>query len=509
MAEGAGRRDDHRPGATTAFDHVVVLMLENRSYDHLLGWLYRDEDLRPGQHVAGLFQSPSSNTAPDGTVVEAYRYGGTRSERLVRPTTNAGEDLRHADRQLFGSGPARGLPPMSGFVADYIDNYRSIHGRDPSPEAYRQVMGGFPSDTLPVLSTLARSFGVFDHWFGSVPSDTFCNRSFVHAATSHGYVTNAGHGGYRKWLDAPAVPTLFNRLEDRGLPWRVYYDETQAVSLTGILTAPSLEAYWQSNFRNMAQFSADAEAGCLPSYSFIEPRMIFNRNSMHPARASSPTRSGIPDPSGRAVADMLAGEALVAEVYEAIRTSASPNGSNAGNTALIITFDESGGLFDHVPPPAAPPPGDGSEPGEWGFLFDRLGARVPAIIVSAWTDAGSVMNETLDHTAIIATVSARHGLAPLTDRDAAASTLATAITRSSPRPASDWPVLPVPRVPRAPVPSRAPARHPQTATSLGILGLVLARFEPGEPLPTSTSAAFDTLIDRGTGLFGTRDLERL
>lgn len=502
--EGAG--STRRSGAA-AFDHVVVLMLENRSYDHLFGWLYRDDQLRPGQRVAGLYQHPSSNAAPDGTLVAAYPYSGTRNEQLIQPMTNTGEDLRHVDRQLFGGDSPSRHPKMNGFVADYVDNYRAIHGHEPSRAAFRQVMGGFAPETLPVLSTLARSFGVFDHWFGAVPSDTFCNRSFVHAGTSHGFVTNAGHGGYAKWLNAPPVPTLFNRLQDGGHRWRVYYDETQTVSLTGILSAPSIEPFWQTNFRNMAQFHSDARTGRLPAYSFIEPRMIFNRNSLHPPTSSAPIDAETATAYDKGVADMLAGEALVAEVYESIRQSVSRNGSNSTNTTLIITFDESGGLFDHVAPPSASPPGDTSGPGELGFNFDRLGCRVPAIVVSAWTEPGTVINDQVDHTSIIATVSAQQNLAPLTDRDAAAQTLSAAVNRTSPRMVTSWPSISIPRVPQPPLSRRAKVSHPQTPTGLGILGLVLARFEPTERLPSSVSTAFDTLADRGTGLFGIRDLQ--
>jgi len=491
-----------------AFDHVVVLMLENRSYDHLLGWLYRDDQLRPGQRVEGLYQRPSSNRASDGTVVTAYRYSGPRDTVLVQPTTNAGEDLGHVTRQLFGTADADGRPTMDGFVDDYIDNFRTLRGRAPSRDEYRQVMGGFDRGALPVLTTLARSFGIFDHWFAAVPSDTFSNRSFFHAGTSHGFVTNAGDGGYEKWWNAPAVPTIFNRLEDAGRAWRVYYDETQAVSLTGILAAPSIEPFWKSNFRSMEQFHSDARSGRLPAYSVIEPRMIFNRNSMHPPTvASHDIRLSGASFYNKGVSDMLAAEALVAEVYESIRTSATNGGSNAENTALIITFDESGGLFDHVPPPSARPPDD-SGPAELGFSFDRLGCRVPAIVVSAWTDPGTVINDPVDHTSVIATLGAQHRLAPLTDRDAASRPLFSSVTRSTPRPASSWPVIVAPSVPRPPAPLATARNHPPTSTGLGILGLVLSRFEPGAPRPVDVASAFDTLTDHGAGLFGTRDSSR-
>ncbi|MGN6326001.1 alkaline phosphatase family protein [Pseudolysinimonas sp.] len=490
-----------RPARVPAYEHLVVLMLENRSFDHLLGRLYADGALRPGQRFEGVPRPAPVNAAPDGTPVAAYPYSGPRSSVLQQPTTNAGEELRHVTRQLYGGAPARGRPSMSGFVADYVDAVRANRGRAPTFEEYRQVMGGFAPDALPVLATLARSFGVYDHWFAAVPSDTFCNRSFVHAATSHGFVTNAGSGGYAKWWDAPAVPTVFDRLREAGLSWRVYYDATQAVSLTGILSAPSTEPYWKSDFRSMEQFHADARDGRLPAYAFIEPRMIVNRNSMHPPTVAA---ADLPIDGtsvyNKSVADMLAAEALVAEVYESIRTSRSSRGSNAQNTTLVITFDEAGGLFDHVPPPAAVPP-DGPARRELGFGFDRLGCRVPAIVVSAWTDPGTVLNGRVDHTSIVATICAQHGLAPLTDRDAASRPLFASVTRAAPRPPSSWPVAVAPRVPVPPT----SAAHPPTSTALGMLGLVLARFDPGAPRPVDLASAADTLADHGAGLFGTLD----
>nr|WP_277348487.1 alkaline phosphatase family protein [Planctomonas sp. JC2975] len=492
------------PADVRAFDHVVVLMLENRSFDHVLGWLYRDDQLRPGQRVDGLYQHPSSNVGPGGVVIPAYRYTGSRDAVLVQPTTDTGEDLGHVNHQLFGTSSAVGRPAMSGFVADYVENFRSLRGHAPTKDEYRQVMGGFAPDALPVLTTLARSFGIFDHWFAAVPSDTFCNRSFFHSGTSHGYVTNAGSGGYEKWWNVPAVPTIFNRLNDARVPWRVYYDETQAVSLTGILAAPSIEAYWKTNFRSMDQFHADARSGRLPAYSFIEPRMIFNRNSMHPAAVASGDIVDRLSVYNKGVADMIAAEALVAEVYEGIRTS-----PQADSTTLIITFDESGGLFDHVPPPAAPPPDDAATPGESGFTFDRLGPRVPAIVVSSWIDPGTVVNDVVGHTSVIATLCAQHALAPLTDRDAAARTLLSAVTRSSARPASTWPKIAIPRVPAAPASLLRAEDRADTSTGLGIVGLVLARFAPNAPRPEDVATAFDTLADHHAGLFGTSDAARV
>ena len=168
-----------------------------------------------------------------------------------------------------------------------------------------------------------------------------------------------------------------NRLEDAGISWRIYFDELQLVSFTGVLHAPVLEKYWRTaHFATMKQFHADVENGELPAYAFIEPRMIYNHNDFHPPfsrlRESDVDGTEVVD---SAMSDVRAGEALIHEIYSAIKQSASTDGSNALNTMLLITFDEHGGCYDHVPPPAATPPDVDETAGEMGFTFRP--ARMP------------------------------------------------------------------------------------------------------------------------------------
>ncbi|PCN46706.1 hypothetical protein Csp2054_15865 [Curtobacterium sp. 'Ferrero'] len=484
-----------------AFEHIVVLMMENRSFDQVLGWLYPGTRPRRGQRFAGLADRRRTNPTSAGGLVAAHRFTGSRDQVLISPTANAGEGYANTVRQLWATGDADGEPTMDGFVTDYQAHLRGLLGRDPDPREYAQVMGGFPPDALPVLTTLAEQFGVFDHWFSAVPSDTWPNRAFFHAATSNGFTSNSGHGGYRKWRDAPAAPTVFNTMQQAGVPWRVYYDASQVVSLTGILAAPAVQQYWQSNFRSMEQFHADARSGDLPAYSFIEPRMVFSRNSMHP-----PSSAGAPRPGhySKAVADMLAAEALVAEVYSAIRDGGRAGGSNPSNTTLLITFDEHGGMYDHVPPPRAVPPEEHAPAGEDGFRFDRLGVRVPTIVVSAYTDARTVVNTPTDHCSVIRTLNDVHGLPSLTDRDRAAAPITAAANRTTPRPVSSWPVVTAPVVPRPPV--RLPRRSATTpAGRSDLLAVLLARFEPGTAAPSDPASAYEALVEHGHGLFGLRD----
>lgn len=513
------------------FDHVVVLMFENRSFDHVLGRLYADDELRSGQSFEGLQHGTHENRAPDGTVVPAHVYAGSTDVVMSQPDPDPGEFYPHVNTQWFGTvdpasnaDPVRNgyaapfnaprdtsAPTMSGFVHDYVVNFRIERGREPTVEEYSRVMGGFSPAMLPVFSTLAKAFAVYDHWHCAVPSQTFCNRSFFHASTSHGYVTNGLDGGPQKWLGAEAVPTLFNRLEDAGKSWRVYFDARQVVSLTGFLHAPSIEKYWKSNFRSMEQFHEDAANGTLPDYAFVEPRMMFDHNDMHPpvSRPAESTGSERAEVDS-AMSDVRAAEVLLAEVYGAVRGGRSESGSNAINTALVVTFDEHGGIYDHVPPPGAVPPSGSPEPGEMGFTFDRLGGRVPTFVVSAYTEPGTIINDPMHHAAIVHTVTEQHGLEPLTHRDAGARGIHNVLNRTSPRQPQLWPDVARPYVPTNPESSRKPPSdrdrdRPLTAPGMGLLGLLLAKYDPGAPVPKTFGDAYDVLTEHGHGLFGDRD----
>ncbi|GAA2015457.1 alkaline phosphatase family protein [Microbacterium ulmi] len=515
------------------FDHVVVLMGENRSFDNLLGWLYTPQTLPTGESFDGLAFGDYANTDDTGLTVAAHVYTGATDAVMGSPDPDPGEEYPFVNTQLFetvdppsnasaaldalrtpfNAPPAGAAATMGGFLQDYRSNYRRLEdGRAPGDAEVGQIMGGFSPEQLPVLSTLAREFAVFDAWFCAVPSQTYCNRSFFHASTSHGFVTNLGGRGYRKWLDAPAAPTLFDRLEEAGLSWKVYFDERQLVSLTGVLHAPALEKYWRTDhFVHMSDFYADARNGALPAYAFIEPRMIYDHNDFHPPfgvfQASEVGGELMLD---SAVSDVRAGEKLVADVYDAIRTSADTTGSNASNTLLLITFDEHGGTYDHVPPPAAvPPEAQDAEPGEMGFRFDRLGVRVPAIAVSAYTRAGTIIHDELHHGAVIATLSRLHGLQPLTRRDASARDLFSVVNLDAPREPGTWPIVHPMWVPPntdedelADLENGPHKDKPLSPPARGLLGLLIAKYgRPGEPDPRTYADAYRVLRAHGLGLF--------
>jgi phospholipase C len=173
------------------------------------------------------------------------------------------------------------------------------------------------------------------------------------------------------------------------------------------------------------------------------------------------------------------------------------------NTMLLVTFDEHGGNFDHVPPPAAAPPEDLVDV-EMGFKFDRLGVRVPAIAISAYTRAGTIIHDEMHHAAVIATLCEKYGLEPLTARDRGARTISNAVNLAEPRPVSDWPQTTpqyVPPNPNAHTPftiegDNSPLSSPAEAT----LGILAEHFQ--RPAPRTVGDAWKLLREVGTGLFG-------
>jgi phospholipase C len=185
-----------------------------------------------------------------------------------------------------------------------------------------------------------------------------------------------------------------------------------------VIHAPRLAGKFATNFFSTRQFFEDAEEGELPTYSFIEPQIIgWNHNDMHPPFAGMlgllAEKVGAPDAAGVTFdppSSLIAGEDLLARIYDAIRRSASPTGSNHLNTTLLVTFDEHGGTYDHVPPPAAVPPNGNGQPGQMGFTFNRSGVRIPTLAISAWIPEGTVINHEYRATSLLATMRERFNL---------------------------------------------------------------------------------------------------
>ena len=377
-------------------EHVVVLMLENRSFDSMLGFLYPKS---PG--FDGL-TGTEFNLDATGTPVPVWNSPGSDRQTLSIPDPDPGELFTDINTQLFEAAakpPPGQTPSMGGFAKNYVAQ------PNPSGDIYvtKNVMHYFTPEQVPVISRLARQFAVSDRWFASAPCQTWPNRFFVHTGTADRYENNDPP-------HLPGVDTIYNRFEAVGNEnWKIYFHD--------IAQSKTLTKLWllADHFHFYEQFQLDAKSGTLPAYSFIEPRYFTDLalpNDQHPPHV------------------VTLGEQLIADVYNQLR-----NGPAWTKTMLIITYDEHGGCYDHVPPPAAvsPEKPDANQT----FGFDRYGVRVPAVIVSPFVPQGTVLrppgNIPFDHTSILATLRKRFSLgAPLTDRDAQAPDLASALTLSAP-----------------------------------------------------------------------------
>jgi phospholipase C len=379
-------------------EQIVVLMLENRSFDHLLGYARSAEF-----PIDGLTGSESNYLNPITRASAAVTVSPTATY-VPDQDPSPGHEFGNVTVQLHGSSPAP-TPPVGsnvGFVADYA----TVAGTARAGEVMRCHAEG----RLPVLETLAREFAVCDAWFSSMPGPTWPNRLFAHCATSGGFVDGA--------LRSYDMRTIYENLSAANIDWRVYYhDMPQSLALA------NLRKYFRTKYELFAQaFERDCRDGRLPRYSFIEPR-YFNEGS---------SRANDQHP----IHGVVGGEILIAQVYEAIRSS--PQWST---TLFIVTWDEHGGFYDHVEPQQATAP-DGTT---GTFDFASYGVRVPAIAVSALIPRGTIDHTVYDHASIPATVKAIFGLPNfLTRRDAAANTLAHLCSLATPRDADAPRTLPRP-----------------------------------------------------------------
>ena len=249
-----------------------------------------------------------------------------------------------------------------------------------------KIMNYFTPQMLPCLTGLATEFAVFNRWFSSIPGPTLCNRAFAHWGTSFGQVSMDVFYWNKQYL------SIYERLVAAGKTTRLYYYDEASSSLEVI----NLLQNQPSLFGTFPDFITACKNNQLPQYSFIEPNY---------------TDHDAPDGSGELIAcdqhpdhDVRAGEQFIASVYNAVRN----NPNLWPNTAILIVYDEHGGIFDHVPPPSCTPDGFVAQPSATGtpdaFHFDRLGVRVPAILISPWVQRGSVINEVFEHASIPGTV---------------------------------------------------------------------------------------------------------
>ncbi len=439
-------------------DHVVLLMLENRSLDSVLGWLYADEqparvvgaDARPDYQ--GLQTGEYANEY-GGRLLPATRgttgatgKSGVAPQPLRVPGFDPNEDYAHVNEQLFGSpkhptktNPAVGTPAaMAGFAYDFDASYESWEQLD-------QIMEAYTPAQLPVLNGLAKAYGVSDAWHSSVPTQTNPNRAFSLCGTSLGRTNNT-------WDAVEQFPTktIWNALPKK-TSWGIYYHDIWhgGQCYTQYTFPRCSDALDNGEIHPISTFYDKAKQGALPRFTYLEPKWGYGLGKL--------------DGSGFYCASVLGkivgsqgndyhpptwvgpGEAFVNQVYDAL--SANPDAWQ--RTLLIITFDEHGGTYDHVDPGWGAVTPDAHR-GPDGFAFDRYGVRVPTLLVSPWVSAGTVFRSPsaalkFDHTSIVATLLRWCGVDPgasaLGGRVAVAPTFEAALAD---QPRQDVPTFVVP-----------------------------------------------------------------
>ena len=420
--------------------HVVVLMLENRSFDHLLGYVQHPDPAFDGLLGGGEFTNPGWAGGP--------AVAASPGAKLVLP---AGPDHSHDAVMEQLARTAAGQPTNQGFVRSYERKGRGLDppafggllgpvvnwargwlpGRGPAVTGRGPlVMACQPPGQVPVLARLAREFAVCTRWFGSVPGETWPNRNFAHAATSDGDTAIET----RPYTNR----TIFELLEEHGADWRIYHDDTPQVwAFPALWDTPERHAKWFP----LDRFAEHVAAGELAAYTFIEPN---HRPPLH--TLDHEPLIGVPDLSNsqhpennlvsdaaydtftsRGESDFTRAEQLIATIYEALR--AHPDMFD--QTLLLVTYDEHGGLYDHVPPPTGVP-SPGGRTSRVGivqrtllhrkaaaFDFTMLGPRVPAVVISPRVPAGTIDTQTHDHASIPATLRSLFApsAGPLTGRD--------------------------------------------------------------------------------------------
>jgi phospholipase C len=356
-------------GTQIPIDHILVIMMENRSFDHYFQKL--PEYGQPGVDVA---KSDFSNPDPDGKPVTIFR-----------------------DTQYCFVDTAHGWNPvhkqvndgkMDGFVTTSESNHEAPAGGTLEMLAGDRAMGYYDHTDLPFYYWLANTFAIGDRYFCSLQGPTYPNRMYLYAASSLGLTGNT--------LPPQNATLILDYLDQRKIDWRIYRAGTPGISAF----VKHLQRYGEEGrLHSMGEYFADAKNGTLPQFAFVDPNIglstgKWDTNDEHPP----------------AMAQF--GERFVADVVDAL--TKSPNWSRS---ALFVTYDEHGGLYDHVVPPKACPP-DELEPKDSKEKFDEYGIRVPFLVVSPYAKKHHVSHEVYDHTSIVRFIEARFVMPALTHRDA-------------------------------------------------------------------------------------------
>ncbi|WKJ90064.1 alkaline phosphatase family protein [Methylomonas montana] len=391
------------PGLLANIDHIVVLMMENRSFDHMLGYLSKEGD-----------SGGTIHTNIDGLKGgEKNRYKAHDYPSFPLPDTRFIESPPHShgpvESQIDGG-------KMDGFVAAFAEQYEA-KGVNPS-----QIMGYHTGEHVPVYDALARQFLVCQRWFAAHPGPTFCNRFYtltgrLNRNSFELFEPDNPHGADFRPV---ATRTIFDHLTESGVPWHYYENRYCFLRLFERYTFNN-EAIIDFN-DPVKGFEASAQAGTLPSVSFIDPNFVDEADDG--------------DNDDGAPSDIRAGQHLIGRIVNAVM-----HGQKWNKTLLVITYDEHGGFFDHVNPLAY------SQKAKPVSGIDHYGVRVPAIVVSPWVDPGAVSDVVFDHTSIAKTIAKRFmSVNPpdMGERVAEANDLSM-VLRTSPR--DDMPSVPIPPQP--------------------------------------------------------------
>jgi phospholipase C len=449
-------------GQVPAVEHVIVLALENRSFDHMLGFLEHPSPAFERLTEDGRYSNPgwdggaSVSVSPEAKHVlpigPDHAHDGVMEQlALDKPGTPTNQGFVTS---LERSGRHPNRPKYSGLLSPAVNLYRTIFGAKKPSATGRGPLAMLcqPSGQVPVLSQLARDFAVCTRWFCSVPGETWPNRNFLHAATSDGE-TDIDLRFYDN-------PTIFELLEQHGKTWHIYYDDTPQVwAFHELWDTPERHANWYP----FPDFLAHAAAGQLPSYSFIEPNHRPPLGLINERASASPEVSNNQHPENNLVSDsayaaftpgtatdFARAETLIATIYETLRA----NQALFERSLLLVTYDEHGGFYDHEPPPTGvPSPGTKQD---WGtrighlflrpkaahFSFEMLGPRVPAVVISPYVPAGTIDDTVRDHSSVPSTVREIFvpGAQPLTARDRWAQPFHRLLSLAAPR-RSDLPDL--------------------------------------------------------------------
>jgi len=382
------RPEPSRPAATDmlpGIDHFVILMLENHSYDNLFGMLGRG----PGQTPRG----DGFTLGADGRPTATNPYGDGRIQHAFHMPTTC--QLPGTPSQEWTAGHvAYNGGRNDGFV-------RAPIGYGSSVPVGGVAMGYWTGEDLPFTYSLATEFPIGDRWFCSVLGQTDPNRRYLIAGTSAGLTDDIGNGLSALQLPFPANGTIFNTLDGYGISWANYVESFPS-GATPLLYPNDDLLTEEGHYHPFSQFYRDAAAGVLRSVSLLDPD--YNTQSQENPQ------------------NIVVGEALLARVVNTVGSS-----PQWPSTVLIVMYDEHGGYYDHVPPPAAPRPDDIApllRPGQSAYEgFARYGFRVPSVVVGPYAKGQYVSHVAYDHTSVLAMIERKWNLPALTLRDANANDL--------------------------------------------------------------------------------------